>query len=70
MNCAIAVIVVANGTVEKVVPKDAVERLSSSRFYGRRTGDNLHPFRDTGPASPSELAVYFHSACIAGLDRA
>jgi hypothetical protein len=28
MNGAIAVVVVANGTVEKVVPKDAVERLS------------------------------------------
>jgi hypothetical protein len=30
MNCAVAVVVVANGAVEKVVPKDAVEGLSPS----------------------------------------
>src|SRR4029077_2231955 len=70
MNRAVAVIVVAHRTVEKVVPKNAVERFSSSGFCLRRTGDNLHPGRDAGPASASELAVYFHQACIAGLDRA
>jgi len=69
MNRAVAVVVVANGTVEEVIPQDAVERFSSSGFCNGRTGDNLHPGRDGGPASASELAVYFHQACIAGLDR-
>src|SRR6266404_46531 len=70
MNRAVAVVVVANGTVEKVVPKDAVERFSSSGFCPRRTGDNLHPGRDGGTASASEPAVHFHQAGIAGLDGA
>src|ERR1700736_1440484 len=70
MNRAVAVVVVANSTVEKVIPKNAVERFASSGFRNGRTGDNSHPFRDSGPARASELAVHFHQAGIAGLDRA
>src|SRR5260370_12875476 len=52
MNRAVAVVVVANGTVEKVVPQDAVEHFASSRFSLPRTGDNSHPASHRGSATP------------------
>src|SRR6516165_4417481 len=70
MNSAVTVGIVADGTVEKMVAQDPVERFSPGRFCLRRCRNNLHPFRDGGAARASESAAYFHQASIAALNRA
>jgi hypothetical protein len=70
MNGAVTVVIVANGTVEKMVAQDPVERFSPGRFCLRRCRNDPHPFRDGGAARASELAAYFHQASIATLNGA
>jgi hypothetical protein len=70
VNRAVAVIVVADRTVEQVVAQDSVEGLppGSKRVVGFRR--NVHAVGDLSGASPDEVSVDLDHAGIAGLERA
>ena len=70
VNGAVTVVIIANGTVEKMVAQDPVERFSPGRFCLCRCRNDPHPFRYGDTARASELAANFHQASIAALNRA
>jgi hypothetical protein len=70
VNRAIAIIVVADSAVEKMIAEDAIER---SYLGGRRLcglGGDLHSIGDRGRAGSDQAAVHFDHACVTRLNRA
>jgi hypothetical protein len=70
VNSAVAVIVVANGAVEKVVTQHTVKRFSSRIIRRHGIRDDAHSRCNRGSTCPDKTAVNFNHACIARLDWA
>src|ERR1017187_4418122 len=69
MDRTIAVVVVANRTVELVVAENAVERLRASSLRPAGRSGDLHSRSRHRGAGANQFAIDLHDAGIAGLDR-
>jgi hypothetical protein len=69
MHRTVAVVVIANRTVEKMIAEDTVKSLALRRIRACRACNYLHTVRSEGAARSYELSIYFDHAGIAGLDR-
>jgi hypothetical protein len=67
---AIAIVVVANSAIEKVVLQNTVESIELRVSNAGRLGDNGCVFCNHRGASANQAAVYFNEACITCFNRA
>ena len=68
VDCAIAVVVIANSAVKLVVLKDPVERLALGDIGTLAAGGDCHPSLRLGCARAHQFSVHFHHAGVARLD--
>jgi len=68
MDCAVAIVVVANRAVEHVVAQNPIKCLYQRSRRLRRLGGDLHPIGDCGCAGPGQAAVHFHHGRVARLN--
>ena len=68
MHCTVAVIVVADRTVEQMIPENAVKGFSLRHVRTWRGGIDTHAFYRVRSTGSHQLAVHLHHACIASLE--
>src|SRR5258706_3170285 len=67
---AVAVVVVADGAIEEMVFKDAIEGLALGGGGRWRVGDNGHRVTDHRRAGAHQFSIHLHHAGVAGLNGA
>ena len=70
MDTAVAVVVVADGAIEQVIGKNAVERFTLSGIGACGSGNDLHTCLYGAAAGAYQIAVNLDHTGVTGLDRA
>jgi hypothetical protein len=67
MDCAIAVVIVADRAVKQMITENSIERLALCRLGAHRIGDDIHAVCSNGAASSHKLSIHFNHTGIASL---